>query len=403
MHKAVLVGCVALGYGLSLTALAQESMPGKLITCYGTTAVRQTHLAPARSMLRVEQKSATASLDVTFVGFPPGVVPAFQQAIDTWKNLLQSPVPIRIRAVWSSLSGSALASTGATKLYRGFAGAVQPDVWYPVALAEKITGRDLNGTDQPDITITLNSDAAWYSGLDGKTPADQTDLITVVLHELAHGLGFVSSADVRDTTGQLRDDGYLSIYDRLLENRTGVRLSAYADPSADLAVALTSDNVYLHSTTAASTNQGQFPKVQAPGVFIKGSSSSHLDEAAYPPGDANSLMTPYFARGESIHVTGNLLMGVLADLGWTTSNTAQNALSVFPNPGTGVYTIQFPVGTVVSGVQVVNTLGQVMQTEVSPVSETLRHVNITPLPNGVYTLIITTDTGLERRKIVLMR
>lgn len=42
------------------------------------------------------------------------------------------------------------------------------------------------------MVLTVNSLGAWHSGLKGNVPHGHYDLVTVVIHELQHGLGFLS-------------------------------------------------------------------------------------------------------------------------------------------------------------------------------------------------------------------
>ena len=67
---------------------------------------------------------------------------------------------------------------------------MNPRVFYPVALAEKIAGKSLNTDLEGDLVLTINSSVNWYMGTDGQTPKTKYDLVTVVLHEVCHGLGF---------------------------------------------------------------------------------------------------------------------------------------------------------------------------------------------------------------------
>lgn len=159
----------------------------------------------------------------------------FDEAARIWGRFLQSEVPIRVEAEFAALggdstSGFTLAGAAPVGVESGFSGAPFPDVWYPAALADSLAGFDL-APDENDISITINasldSDSSlpgWYYGLDGNAPVDQVDLLDVLLHELAHGLGFLTLTDLEngrffgaDTFSQGDPDTYaLNLFDHQL-------------------------------------------------------------------------------------------------------------------------------------------------------------------------------------------
>lgn len=57
---------------------------------------------------------------------------------------------------------------------------------YPTALANEFAGEDLTGQE---LRIRINSNISFYTGIDGNTD-NQLDLVTTLLHEMCHGLGF---------------------------------------------------------------------------------------------------------------------------------------------------------------------------------------------------------------------
>jgi hypothetical protein len=109
-----------------------------------------------------------------------------------------------------------------------FPGAEFPDTWYHQALANKRAGMQLNtDTDHADIRARFNvnlgnpgclTGVGWYLGLDNNA-GTQIDLVTVLLHEFAHGLGFSQFANV-STGAELA--GLTDVYGRdILDTTTG--------------------------------------------------------------------------------------------------------------------------------------------------------------------------------------
>ena len=90
-------------------------------------------------------------------------------------------------------SSSTLGYSGGGSDYRNFSGAPRANTWYAESLANALHGSDL-GPSKFDMHITYNQNFTWYYGTDGNTPATQMDLMTVVLHEICHGLNFSGSA-----------------------------------------------------------------------------------------------------------------------------------------------------------------------------------------------------------------
>ncbi|ACG74521.1 protease-associated PA domain protein [Anaeromyxobacter sp. K] len=138
---------------------------------------------------------------------------AFQRAAEIWASSLDSAVEVRIQASFVPLactaSAATLGSAGAIQVFRDFPGAAFENTWYHVALANKLAFTDLAPGDPnssaDDLRARFNSEigkvgcltgTSWYYGLDNGHTASQINLVTVLLHEFAHGLGFSSFANV---------------------------------------------------------------------------------------------------------------------------------------------------------------------------------------------------------------
>jgi hypothetical protein len=286
----------------------------------------------------INADATTANIVVTYNGFTSEAQSAFEYAVNVWEHLIASPVTIEVNANWTPLAPGILGSAGPTQIWRDFSGAPQSGTWYPVALANKLHGSDLNSS-LGDINANFSSSFTWYYGTDGNPPAGQHDLATVVLHELGHGLGFVGGAsyDASTGVGTLGSSGFPYIYDRFTENGAGTRLLSYANPSVALGTQLTSGNIFFDGANARAANGGNRPELYAPSTWRGGSSYSHLDEDAFPNGTLNSLMTPFLSAAESIHTPGGITLGMFKDMGWGTSSSVQpnlrgDFLNVVPEP-----------------------------------------------------------------------
>ena len=257
--------------------------------------------------------------------FPAQAKAAFAAATAIWANTLKSSVPIQINACWSSLAGNTLGYTGGGSFYRDFTHAKKANTWYLEPLANALAGEDL-GTSTYDMHLTLNQNFAWYYGTDGNTPADKIDLMTVLLHEVTHGLGFnglmtYTPANKQGNYGY--STGLPSIYDSLLQDGAGNALTdtgIYANPSLNLGAALTSNDLWFNGPISKGINGNQRVKLFAPTEWVAGSSYAHLDYTTFL-NTRDNLMIYALGYGASIHDPGALTRGMLQDMGWSVANS----------------------------------------------------------------------------------
>jgi hypothetical protein len=291
-----------------------------LTVCYASNESHVSYIGPPKEYFdRLKSASLrSATIEVTYVGFSAEAQQAFQFAVDLWKNMIFSPVPIRIKANWVSLNSGVLGSCGPSGYYKNFDATEKWNCYYPVALVEKMLGEEVNTTGQYELEANFNKDFAnWYLGTDGNTPSRQYDFVSVVLHELTHGLGFTGLFYSSNGQGSYNygDDPLASIFDQYVINRAGEKLvnkSIFPDPSVKLNLALTSG--WLEFNTRLADNK--LPRLFAPATWNSGSSIYHLDDASYPAGDPNSLMTPFTGMGEAIHSPGPGTLAIMYEMGW---------------------------------------------------------------------------------------
>lgn len=280
----------------------------------------------------------SASILVDYQGFSAEAQQAFQYATDLWERHIESPVPIRVRATWTALDENVLGSAGPSTFFGNFTNAPQTNTWYPLGLAQAIAGQRFPEAPEYDIHANFSSSMSWYFGTDGNTPAGMFDLVTVVLHEIGHGLGFIQTYHVNDGEDSNRCPGEVvgqgcwglssttggaplpAVFDRFVVDENDVSLldqSVYGNPSRKLGDVLQSGRVRFDGPSALSAHENVPIDLYAPSGFEPASSIAHLDESTFPRGDINSLMTPRLARAEAIHTPGPIFCGILEDLGWT--------------------------------------------------------------------------------------
>lgn len=288
--------------------------------CYAGKGVKNIYIPPPEEFYR---KEGGATITVVYKCFTSLAKNAFQYAVDILSSLLPSGTSINIKAEFKQLSDpGVLAQASATYFIRGSAiNAFDPGAYYAAPLAEKIAGKSYNGETEPDVEISINSLVSWYTGTSGDTPSAMYDLVTVVLHELIHGLGFFDSFAVVDSVGAYGFYGIPVIYDKYVVNKNKQKLAdtlVFPNPSGKLKAELTGNNVFFNGPVVSALNNGNGIKLFAPSEWSSGSSIAHFDESLTLPADA--LMTPYIDRGEAIHSPGKLARALMGEIGWI--NTA---------------------------------------------------------------------------------
>jgi hypothetical protein len=303
---AILVAPISLPAASALEIRVAPAGWGYIYASGKTVSVQSTPRSPSAN---IEKKS---NFIVNFNTVPTVARGAVQAAIDVWSENFSSTVPVNVNVSWGRASSyGILAAASAKNNFANFPNAPDKTLYYAAALANALAGKDIDPTN-PELEITITSDAPWYYGTDGKCPPKSYDLESVILHEMGHGLGFISGNYYDQYSGYGRID-QPTPFDAYAQLPDGRRLADMPSPSIETGKALTSP-LYWSGENAIKANNGIKPPLYAPSIYEPGSSISHLDERTFSQSGANSVMTPNLDSGEVFHLPGSLLLAMIDDM-----------------------------------------------------------------------------------------
>jgi len=217
-----------------------------------------------------------------------------------------------------------------------------PAVLLPAALADALTSTNYNNRN--DISLTLSSTIgstssclngrSFYLGFDHANGTN-VDLLNVLLHELGHGLGFLS---LTDSTGAPSVAGEFTGFEQYVYSETLGKFWP-AMTKAERASASIETGRLVYNGPAVNANLGGYTsstglsspgahlRLYAPSTFDDGSSVSHWDSVAFP----NLLMEPSITANPQglTDLTGC----VLKDLGWPSARCPDSVAANTPPVG----------------------------------------------------------------------
>lgn len=349
---------------LAHSAYGQQIEPGHVMTLdeedhakicilHPTDVSTNFKYVPGQTSRRkgIPNAEQTASFNIDYVNdceeevWPEEAKTAFEYAVSIWESHIESPIPIKIEATWAALGENVLGSASPTTLIAGLDEEdTLPNTWYPIAQASAIDETDYATQFDVDYDIVVNMSCEftnWYFGTDANPPADSYDIVTVLLHEIGHGLGFTGSVS-GNPTAQIADWGLSTqngdnlpfVFDQFtLEGsfRELIDENIFPRQSGELYDALVGQDggVYFSGTDAEFANDNLRVPLYSPEPFSQGSSYSHLDQQ-YFSNTPNALMRPQLERGLASHSPGPVTCGIFRDTGWL---LAQACIDLLPEAG----------------------------------------------------------------------
>lgn len=342
---------ISFGFLLLASLLSIPAMAGSFVISQGSGFGSTTVVAPVGGNPGTTVGQQRANL--------------FNYAASSWTNIAQPSVNITISAAFSALfcdgSGVIFASGGSTASDRNFAGAVDANTWYPQALKNHITAT----TSAAAISIVVNSNIGrasppcwdansdgindtWYYGYDHNPAAGQIDLLNIVQHEIAHGLGFITLVDLSTgakfkNTGSAKectsgcDDIFMKFLrdhslNKLWPNMSNAERAASAIDTGDLV--WSGANVqHVKPVLSGGFKSGtNYPLLYAPATPSSGSSVTHWNTNVTYTGAKGELMEPT----PDLPFDMALTVAVMRDIGWN------NATYDFDGDGTADHLDDFP-------------------------------------------------------------
>ncbi len=249
----------------------------------------------------------------------------FLAAAEYWEKILKSDVEIivasQIDPLTCSLMTGTLGSAGPIDATGNFANAPVLNTWYPIALANSLAGTDLVPANA-DINATFNSRIGtdptclpglnWWYGIGSPPVAGTVDFYNTVLHEIGHGLGFLTFVNTATGAKLSGFDDHFMRHLRDLSlgldwpNMTNAQRVASAIDDGDLV--WTGPKVIGDVNFLTTGVNNGFPQMYAPNPREPGSSVSHWDTDFSP----DELMEPILTNSALSRATVNAYQ----DMGW---------------------------------------------------------------------------------------
>ena len=310
-------------------------------------------------------------------------------ATGLWNEHLKGTVPIDLNVTFSNTGAGYLGASYTQPHYWNPA----TQTWYCSTLGNQLAGYNVT-PDMSDIRIEMNSYYNWNYSITNPPSSSQYDWISVILHEITHGLGFYSMIKADggynyNIVGWQINANNPSIYDRQLYQGTlGYNLTDLNQ--SQRASLVVSNNLYAGrpGSNLLVANNNNRVKMYAPTIFFSNSSISHWDVSGTP-----ILMRHSISSGFRHIVIDAREVAIMLDIGWGSTPVILGATGICPESIFSMSNGQSATWSVSSGFIITSNNGYSVTVKGNPING--QSGVLTAKMNGVtYTANIKACTGI---------
>jgi hypothetical protein len=278
---------------------------------------------------------------------------ATEHAQNIWSAELLGTIPIDIEVRFLSMGSGILGGSYRQPHYWNSV----TQTWYSSTLGKQL--EDGITHNLVDIRLEMSSNYSWHYGITGNPSSSQYDWITVMLHEITHGLGFSTLVQsngsyVYTTSGGIQNTptNFPGIFDRQLYQGSTLGTNLPDLNQSQRASLVVSNNLFSGrpSSFLLAANSGDRVKMFAPNPWRAGSSVVHWDNSVTFPTFMKYSASPGFKQ----HTINVREIAIMQDMGWRILYEISGpATLICSSPST--FTIQnFPPGATVTWTQSFN-------------------------------------------------
>lgn len=284
------------GAGVQLLTISASAPFARGCDCSAAGLLVPLQIGP----LDQQANQSPTTITVNFsADFPEAARVAVRKAAANWAAVLTTPVEIIVSAQWNlSPNGSALGRCTPTEVVN-FPGAPFKDVRYQTALANRIADQRVASGHDMLIQFASGDATFWSFDAEGAPGPYQYDLVSVAMHEIAHGLGHIGTPLALTPGDQPR------VWDLFFGGRADQRLLDYAASSPPLSL----------ETGAFANFRGPRALQASQGAQVRLHASGHRLSTAFCAAEPAVLMAPSSFPGQVTRPDETMLAS-LWDIGW---------------------------------------------------------------------------------------